>query len=152
MNLDVLKVLVCYNNGHKNSSWHNHRENLLIITYNPTVALLLVIQTLFVWISFCSSWETYPTSNPKDTCGAINIQAKMTNWQCTRKMGFICELDQTQGILKAFFFVCQNWSPLNTLKLFNYGNIVSEGVLKEVNSFLSKLTLTKLPKNIESNV
>lgn len=42
------------------------------------------------------SWETYPTSNPKDTCGAINIQAKMTNWQCTRKMGFICELDQTQ--------------------------------------------------------
>nr|XP_022342030.1 macrophage mannose receptor 1-like [Crassostrea virginica] len=42
------------------------------------------------------TWEKYPTSNPKDTCGAINIQAKMTNWQCTRKMGFICELDQTQ--------------------------------------------------------
>eukprot|EP00105_Crassostrea_gigas_P026375 XP_011447290.1 PREDICTED: C-type mannose receptor 2 [Crassostrea gigas] len=42
------------------------------------------------------SWESYPTNNPKDTCGAINIQAKMTNWQCTRKMGFICELDQTQ--------------------------------------------------------
>ncbi|XP_062568970.1 macrophage mannose receptor 1-like isoform X1 [Saccostrea cucullata] len=42
------------------------------------------------------TWEHYPTNNPKDTCGAINIQAKMTNWQCTRKMGFICELDQTQ--------------------------------------------------------
>ncbi|XP_048745108.1 macrophage mannose receptor 1-like [Ostrea edulis] len=42
------------------------------------------------------NWEQYPTNNPKDTCGAINVQAKMTNWQCTRKMGFICELDQTQ--------------------------------------------------------
>ncbi|XP_033756415.1 macrophage mannose receptor 1-like [Pecten maximus] len=42
------------------------------------------------------SWEQYPTSNPKDSCGAINIQGKFQNWKCDQRLGYICELDVGQ--------------------------------------------------------
>ncbi|XP_060063615.1 C-type mannose receptor 2-like [Ylistrum balloti] len=39
------------------------------------------------------SWEHYPTSNSKDSCGAINIQGFFQNWKCDQRLGYICELD-----------------------------------------------------------
>ncbi|OWF41489.1 macrophage mannose receptor 1-like [Mizuhopecten yessoensis] len=39
------------------------------------------------------AWEKYPTNNPKDSCGAINIQGVFQNWRCDQRLGYICELD-----------------------------------------------------------
>ncbi|KAK3095712.1 hypothetical protein FSP39_017933 [Pinctada imbricata] len=54
-------------------------------------------------------WEMYPTSSPVETCGALNIQAAMTNWECSKKMGFICEMDNT-----AYSGCPFGWMPTDT--------------------------------------
>ncbi|XP_052102653.1 macrophage mannose receptor 1-like [Mytilus californianus] len=40
-------------------------------------------------------WEAYPTAETSESCGAMNVQGKFVNLGCSRRLGYICEIDNT---------------------------------------------------------